>query len=114
MIGYGLPGWIDVARFLNAAETKALGPILFLRPDLQCANKCGRPATDKAHIVRKGMGGTKNPGPTVGLCRECHTGPGGMDRCDSWAILIDRVTLKPVCVDRAGGSLPTGAVKSAL
>lgn len=33
---------------------------------------CHSDATDQHHVIQKGMGGAKEEGPTLSLCRECH------------------------------------------
>jgi len=81
-IGYGLPWWLP-AEYLSADETRALGEPLVGRNDGRCCICTVNPATDGAHVIRKGMGGRQDnlpQGPIVGLCRPCHTGPEGVDR----------------------------------
>lgn len=93
-MGYGLPGWLDTDRYLTADETRALGAQLArpVTPGL-CPACHRRPPTDKAHIARKGMGGSREGGPMVPLCRDCHTGPEGVDRQGASTLAVERETV---------------------
>lgn len=64
-VGYGLPWWVDTEHYLSADETRSLGSWALGEAGDPCP-LCGvRRATDRAHIVRKGMGGSKEDGPQV-------------------------------------------------
>jgi hypothetical protein len=91
-VGYGLPWWLDTVRYLTADETRALGDQLARTTVHALCPACHkRPATDKAHIARKGMGGQRQGGPMVPLCRACHTGDGGVDRCADVTLAVERL-----------------------
>lgn len=101
-VGYGLPWWLDTDVYLSADEVRSLGTFCLGSPGDRCPVCMERVATDRAHIARKGIGGSKHEGPSIALCRECHTGSDGLDRQEGWTIAIRRDG--QVCVVEASGS----------
>jgi len=74
--GYGLPEWLP-AEFLNVEETLGLGELDLWVSDMRCS-RCANPpdwrGLERAHIVRRGLGGKRKgtTGPTLRLCYRCH------------------------------------------
>jgi hypothetical protein len=73
--GYGLPGYLP-DEYLNVEETLALGELDLYVYETRCSC-CGEPpdwrGLQKAHIVRRGLGGKKgSTGPTLRLRAACH------------------------------------------
>lgn len=104
-VGYGLPGWLDTDVYLSAPELRSLGEFCIGEIGDVCPVCRVRRATDRAHMARKGMGGSREEGPTIAICRECHTGDNGLDRQEGWAIAIRRDG-QPCVVEATGGSRP--------
>ena len=73
--GYGLPSWLP-DEYLNVEETLALGELDLYVYETRCSCCGGSPdwrGLQKAHIVRRGLGGKKgSTGPTLGLRASCH------------------------------------------
>lgn len=73
--GYGLPSRLP-AEYLNVEETLALGELDLFAYEMRCSCCGGTPdwrGLQRAHIVRRGLGGKKgSTGPTLRLRAECH------------------------------------------
>lgn len=91
-VGSGLPAWLDTEKFLSADETRDLGESIVLSARHIYTGKClicdAAPATDKAHVARKQMGGRPNgAGPVLPLCRACHD---DLDTTEAWCVAVER------------------------
>lgn len=73
---YGFPSFLPAA-FMSADEVRAIGERDLWKDNVRCS-LCGEPpdwrGLEKAHILRRGMGGKPKgtTGPTLRLCATCH------------------------------------------
>jgi len=103
-VGYGLPAWLDTDEYMTADEVRALGETEHMQPSRVCPVCCSMRATDRAHVVRKGMGGKPKgtTGPTVMVCRTCHE---AVDRHEDASFAVKRDSRALVLLTSRGATV---------
>ena len=104
--GYGLPAFLS-ADYLTADETRALGERDLWRDHTRCGNPPDWRGLERAHIIRRGMGGKPSgtTGPTLRLCADCHH---NIDHNASVTMAVRRRDMMVCIVNRNGDVTETG------
>jgi len=107
--GYGLPCWLP-SDYLTADETRALGELDLWASQTTCSC-CGKApdyrGLQRAHIIRKGMGGRPKgtTGPTLRLRARCHY---EIDNNGDVTMAVRRSDMMVCIVKRDGSCHETG------